>query len=271
VSLGVVRLMFNNYTVSMYKDGQYLYKVPVYVCTGPLITCGSGPWAPTQKLAIPVFWGSSGVAVGVAPFVHIKDSVGYGAGLTYVADRQTAVLPFYYRYNLTGAYPYRLEVQIDTAEKKIAEADGWIYINVTYSGYLKLYLGDKLVAYDALYGWTIRRDQAPPPPVYSEPGEPETTCVPQKVRIPKGMEHRNLQKGQNGYSVQVVKKYEVHEFGCGVDRTYTDTVSAGVYTANGNSYHTTDPCGRVCGYQQAQNCGGVVYCGSCTCEQRRPS
>jgi hypothetical protein len=175
-------------------------------------------------------------------------------------------MPFYYRYNLTGAYPYRLDVQIDTAEKKIAEADGWIYINVTYSGYLKLHLGDQLVAYDALYGWTIRRDQAPPPSEEVLNEKPDEACVPQVVRKPKGLEHGNLQQGQSGYSVEVRKKYEVHEFGCGVDRTYTDTVSAGVYTANGNSYHNRDPCGRVCGYQSAQTCGGVVYCGSCTCK-----
>jgi len=263
-SLGVVKLVFNNdYTVSVYKDGQYLYKVPVYVCKGPLITCGFGPWAPTQKLAIPVFWGPGGIAVGIVPFVHIKNSLGYGSGLTYVYDAQTVAMPFYYRYNLTGAYPYRLEVQIDMAEKQIANNTEWVYIHVTYSGYLKLYFGDKLVAYDALYGWTIGRDQAPPPPEYYEPDRPEATCVPQQVRIPKGMEHRNLQQGQNGYSVEVVKKYVVHEFGCGVDRTYTDTVSAGVYTANGNSYHTRDPNGNVCGFKQAQNCGGVVYCNVC--------
>jgi hypothetical protein len=142
---------------------------------------------------IPVYWGPNGIAMGVAPFVYIKDGVGYGAGLTYVYGTQTAAMPFYYRYNLTGAYPYRLDIQINTAEKKIAEADGWIYINVTYSGYLKLYLGDQLVAYDALYGWTIRREQAPPP---SPPGIPlpEETCVPQKVKKPKGLEHRNLEK-----------------------------------------------------------------------------
>jgi len=263
-SLGVVKLVFNNdYTVSVYKDGQYLYKVPVYVCKGPLITCGFGPWAPTQKLAIPVFWGPGGIAVGIVPFVHIKNSLGYGSGLTYVYDAQTVAMPFYYRYNLTGAYPYRLEVQIDMAEKQIANNTEWVYIHVTYSGYLKLYFGDKLVAYDALYGWTIGRDQAPPPPEYYEPDRPEATCVPQQVRIPKGMEHRNLQQGQNGYSVEVVKKYVVHEFGCGVDRTYTDTVSAGVYTANGNSYHTRDPNGNVCGFKQARNCGGVVYCNVC--------
>jgi hypothetical protein len=211
--------------------------------------------------------------MGVAPFVHIKDSVGYGtevlgsvgygSGLTYVYDTQTVAMPFYYRYNLTGAYPYRLDVQIDTAEKEIAEADGWIYINVTYSGYLKLYLGDKLVAYDALYGWTIRRDQASPPPVNYEPSEPEETCVPQKVRKSKGIEHRNLQQGTNGYSVQVVKKYIVHEFGCGVDRTYEEEVVVGVYTVNGNSYHTKDPNNNVCGYQPAQNCRGIVYCDKC--------
>jgi len=259
VSLGVVRLVFNNnYTVSVYKDGQYLYKVPVYVGSW----YSSGPWAPAQKLVIPVYWGPNGIAMGVAPFVYIKDGVGYGAGLTYVYGTQTAAMPFYYRYNLTGAYPYRLDIQINTAEKKIAEADGWIYINVTYSGYLKLYLGDQLVAYDALYGWTIRREQAPPP---SPPGIPlpEETCVPQKVKKPKGLEHRNLEKSGNGYTVEVVRKYEVHEFGCGVDRKYTETISAGVYTATGTSYHTKDPNNKVCGFKQARNCGGAVYCDRC--------
>jgi hypothetical protein len=262
-SLGVVKLVFNrDYTVSVYKDGQYLYKVPVYVCARP--GCGSGPWAPTQRLTIPASWGPDGVAVGVAQFRHNPHSVGYGEGVVYVRDAQTVALPYYYRYNLTGAYPYRLEVQIDTAEKKIAEADGWIYINVTYSGYLKLYLGDQLAAYDALYGWTIRRDYVPPPPVYYEPSTPSSTCVPQVVRKPKGLEHRNLQQGQGGYSVQVVKKYEVREFGCGVDRTYEEEVAVGVYTATGNSYHTKDPDNNVCGFKQAQNCNGIVYCRSCS-------
>jgi hypothetical protein len=53
VSPGVVRLVFNNnYTVSVYKDGQYLYKVGLlntfrFACVV----------APTQRLVIPVFWG----------------------------------------------------------------------------------------------------------------------------------------------------------------------------------------------------------------------
>jgi len=203
--------------------------------------------------------------MSIAQFRYNRDDVGYSAGMTYVRDVQTVAIPYYYKYNLTGAYPYRLEVRINTTEKEITQAGGWIYINVTYSGYLKLYLGDQLVAYDALYGWTIRRDQASPPPVSYEPSAPDSTCVPQKVRTPKGIEHRNLQKGENSYTVQVVKKYLVHEFGCGVDRTYEEEVVVGVYTVNGNSYHTRDPCRRVCGYQPAQNCGGTVYCGSCTC------
>jgi hypothetical protein len=200
--------------------------------------------------------------MGVAPFVHIKDSVGYGTGMTYVYGTQTAAMPFYYRYNLTGAYPYKLDVQIYTTERQIANNTEWIYINVTYSGYLKLYFGDQLVAYDALYGWTIRREPAPPP---SPPGIPlpDGACVPQVVRKPKGLEHRNLQQGEDGYSVEVVRKYEVREFGCGVDRKYTETISAGVYTATGTSYHTKDPENKVCGFKQAHTCNGVVYCDAC--------
>jgi hypothetical protein len=134
---------------------------------------------------------------------------------------------------------------------------------VTYSGYLKLYLGDQLVAYDALYGWTIRREQAPPPREEVLNEKPEDACVPQKVRRPRGLEHRNLQQGEDGYSVEVVRRYEVREFGCGVDRKYTETISAGVYTATGTSYHTKDPKNKVCGFKQARNCGGTVYCDVC--------
>ena len=259
VSPGVVRLVFNNnYTVSVYKDGQYLYKV------GPLSICRFACTVlPTQRLFIPMYWGPDSVAVGITQFIRNENSLGYGEGVVYVRNMQTVAFPFYYRYNLTGACPYKLDVQITTAEKNITEADGWIYINMTYSGYLKLYLGDKLVAYDALYGWTIRREPAPPPP--SPPGVPlpDGACVPQVVRKPKGIEHRNLQQGESGYSVEVVKKYEVREFGCGADRKYTETISAGVYTATGTSYHTKDPRNNVCGYQQARTCNGVVYCNQC--------
>jgi hypothetical protein len=211
-----------------------------------------------------VTWGPDGIAIGIAQFRYNRHSVGYGEGVIRVRDIQTVAMPYYYRYNLTGAYPYRLDVQINTAEKRVAEADGWIYINVTYSGYLKLYLGDQLVAYDALYGWTIRREQAPPPREDEVRDRPEATCVPQKVRKPKGLEHRNLQKGERHYSVEVVRKYEVREFGCGVDRTYTETVSAGVYTTTDTSYHVKDPENQVCGFKQAQNCNGIVYCRSCS-------
>jgi hypothetical protein len=210
-----------------------------------------------------VAWGPDGVAVGVAQFRHNKHSVGYGKGVVRVRDLQTVAMPYYYRYNLTGAYPYKLDVQIYTAEKKVAEADGWIYINVTYSGYLKLYLGDQLVAYDALYGWTIRRERTPPPAEGVVSDRPDEACVPQVVRKPKGIEHRNFQQGEDGYTVEVVKKYEVREFGCGEERKREETVSAGVYTAKGDSYHTRDPGGNVCGFQPARNCGGVVYCDRC--------
>jgi hypothetical protein len=261
--LGAVRLVFNsNRTVSVYKDGQYLYNVRVDVCTN--FPCVG---APTQRLTIPVAWGPDGVAVGVAQFRHNKHRVGYGEGVIRMRDIQTVALPYYYRYNLTGAYPYRLEVQINTAEKKVAETLDWIYINVTYSGYLKLYLGDQLVAYDALYGWTIRRDQAPPPAEGVVSDKPDEACVPQKVRKPKGVIHRNLVNSTDGYSVEVVKKYVVREFGCGADRTYTEAISAGVYTATGTSYHTKDPNNNVCGFKQARTCGGVVYCDRCPGEE----
>ncbi|MFZ8811453.1 MAG: hypothetical protein ACO2PN_25535 [Pyrobaculum sp.] len=258
-SLGVIKLVFNrNFTVSVYKDDQYLYNVPVYVGS----RSSRGPWAPTQRLVIPTYWDPNGIIMAIASYTPGSLRAGYGQGIIHVRDIQTVAIPFYYRYNLTGAYPYRLEVQINTAEKNITRSGDWIYVNVTYSGYLKLYLGDQLVAYDALYGWTIRRDYVPPPSL-PEPDRPETTCVPQKVRKPKGLKHRNFTNSTDGYSVEVHRVYEVREFGCGVDRTYTETISAGVYTTTGTSYHTKDPNNNVCGFRQAENCGGTVYCDQC--------
>jgi hypothetical protein len=55
----------------------------------------------------------------------------------------------------------------------------------------------------------------------------------------------------------------MREFGCGVDRKYEEEISAGVYTATGTSYHTKDPNNKVCGFKQARNCNGVVYCNEC--------
>jgi len=261
-SLGVIRLVFNrNYTVSVYKDGQYLYNVPVYVCARP--GCGFGPWAPAQKLVIPVSWGPDGITMSVVQFRRNNNSLGYGEGIVRVRDVQTVALPYYYKYNLTGAYPYRLEVKIDTAEEKITQVGSYVYINVTYSGYLKLYLGDKLVAYDALYGWTIKRDYAPPPSEGGSVSAPNGTCVPQKDVRRRGLIHTDLQKGENSYSVTVYKRREVREFGCGVDRKREELIRADVATVDGTSYHTRDPNGNVCGFKPAENCRGTVYCGQC--------
>jgi len=253
-SFGIVKLVFHsNYTVSVYRNGTYLYRL------GPLNTCNVEGCvvAPTQKLVIPVYWGPSGIIMGIAPFSHNPySSHGYTL-MNYKRDMQTVAMPLYYRYNLTGAYPYRLEVKINTAQK-------WAfgnYYNVTYSGYLKLYLGNNLVAYDAFYGWMYKL--SPSSIGGSSVNTPEGTCVPQKVVIRKGLSHSNLNKGGGSYSVEVYKNYEVRESGCGVDRTYTTQIKADVATVQGTSYHVKDPKNKVCGYQQARNCGGTVYCDKC--------
>jgi hypothetical protein len=251
-SLGIVKLVFHsNYTVSVYKDGQYLYRL------GPLNTCNVDGCvvAPTQRLVIPVYWGPSGISMGIAPFSHNPYSLGY-TSMSYKHDMQTVAMPLYYKYNLTGAYPYRLEVKINTTQKWVIG----IYYNVTYSGYLKLYLGNNLVAYDAFYGWVYKINSSS---IENSVNKPEGTCVPQKTVIRKGLSHSNLNKGDGSYSVEVYKNYEVREFGCGVDRTYTTQTKADVATVQGTSYHVKDPNNNVCGYQQAQNCGGTVYCGGC--------
>ena len=251
-SLGVIKLVFNNnYTISVYKDEQHLYTV------GPLNTCNVNGCitAPTQKLTIPVYWGPGGIILGIVPFRYNPGSISYG-GMIYKHGMQTAATPFYYKYNLTGAYPYRLEVKIDTARR-------WLYgdlYNVTYSGYLKLYLGDKLVAYDAFYGWMYKLN---PPPTDGPVTKPSDTCVPQKDAKRKGIIHRDLQKGEDSYSVEVLKRFEMREFGCGIDRRYEETLRADVATVTGTSYHVKDPRNRVCGFKEARNCHGVVYCDVC--------
>jgi hypothetical protein len=255
-SFGVIKLTFHdNYTVSVYKDGQYLYTVgPLNICSGSRCVT-----APTQKLTIPVHWGPSGIIMAIVPFRYNPYTIGYG-GMIYKRDMQTVAIPFYYKYNLTGAYTYRLEVKIDTSSKPAIGN----YYNVTYSGYLKLYLGDKLVAYDAFHGWMYKLN---PPPAYGSVNRPNEVCVPQKDVKRKGIIHKNFRKGEDDYSVEVYKAHEVHEFGCGVDRKYIEIVRADVATVSGTSYHVKDPNNKVCGFKQAQNCDGVVYCDRCPGEE----
>jgi len=70
-----------------------------------------------------------------------------------------------------------------------------------------------------------------------------------------------LNKGPDGYSVQVVNYDIIRVTGCGYDYTYRETTSVTTLTADGNIYQVTDPEGNVCGYDRAErDDDGVVRC-----------
>jgi len=251
-SMGVVKLVFHrDYTISVYKDDEFLYKVQSS-------SCNIGVCPPASRVMAAVYGQPDGAVLAAAPFLHSGGIAGYGD--VYVVGNPAA-LPYYYRYNLTGAYPYRLEVSVDALKAELlAQDEDYYYYNVTYAGQLKLYLGDRLVAYDALYGWTVVRETAQSST--GTPAErPESVCVPQFVKIPKGQVHGNLRNTTKGYYVEVYNVYEVREFGCGVDRTYTERIKVAAVTADGTSYHVYDSQSQTaCGFRAARNCGGVVCC-----------
>jgi len=198
--------------------------------------------------------GTYSVRIGQRTF-HVRwDSE--GVEINGTRGTQSVSYPFYYRYNLTGAYPYRLEVSLYNYRYRTLTCE----LRGVFSVTLALYLGDRLVAYDEMYGEFGDGSDCDYSPSVSSPGY--TLCVPQHIRIPKGLDHRNFRPTGGGYTVEVHKKYEVREFGCGVDRRYSTSTGVNV-ASDGKHYHVRDPGGNTCGYQQARTCNGIVYCGSC--------
>jgi hypothetical protein len=147
----------------------------------------------------------------------------------------------------------------------------YTYANYSFAGYLELTFSGGTASYDAIYGWGValvgvRYETPPPRPSTSSvsPVAPQGKCVPVREVENAGVEHRQLKKGDNGYSVEVYKKFIVTESGCGETRTYDVYQYVKTETVDGTTYHVRDPCGRKCGYDEAQTCdNGVVYCGIC--------
>ncbi len=189
------------------------------------------------------------------------------------SDTARVSAPFAYRWSLSGAYNYTLTLSVATDRTLVAS---WTFgstiyylYNVTYRGVMNLTYNGKPAALDAFYGWyymlTSYTPPPPPPPSGGPPPVEAATCIPTMTKIGEDQEHRELNKGTNGYSVQVVNYAIIRETGCGYDYTYRVATYVRTLTANGDIYQVTDPCGRVCGHGQAITCNGVVYCGSCTC------
>jgi len=187
------------------------------------------------------------------------------------SDTARASAPFAYRWSLSGAYNYTLTLSIATDRRLISSwtfgSTTYYLYNVTYRGVMNLTHGGKPVAVDAFYGWYyMRTSYTPPPPPPPSGGPPPVEhdgsfCIPTMVKIDEDQEHRELNKGDSGYSVQVVNYAMIRVTGCGSDYTYRVATYVTVLTADGNIYQVTDDNGNVCGFDQAENDDdGVVRC-----------
>ncbi len=175
-----------------------------------------------------------------------------------VSDTARVSIPFTYRWNLSSAYNYTLKLSMMYIRIVWDSGPGWVVYNVTYVGKLELIYNGQPVAVDAFYGWY--RD------IERRPGgggsaSASATCVPTIIKTGEDQVHRDLNKGNNGYSVTVVNHATVRVAGCGESRTYTVTTHVRTITVDGTIYHVIDPDNNVCGYDRAYTgSGGVVYC-----------
>jgi hypothetical protein len=269
------RVEFKGSTIEVYKDGQLVRKLSVtYEQQGRV------PVLKRPAEAV-VYWDGRTYAVAYTGTSYTDPKALVSYGHVYHGINPYAVPVMYVFTGPTGAYVYKLTTNIksmrvwaDTTAEQYP--DGTIayytYANYSFAGYLELTFSGGIASYDAIYGWGVDlvrvqyKTPPPPPPTSSEsPEEPEGKCVP-VIRVQNaGIEHKYLQKGDGSYSVDVYKKYIVTESGCGETKTYTVYQYVKTETVDGTTYHVRDPCGRKCGYQQAQNCGGTVYCGCCSC------
>ncbi len=232
----------NNGVVSVYRDGVFQRSTRL------------------GQLSAALTWTPDGYMYTASP-----------AGMASDTARVSA--PFAYRWSFPATYNYTLTLSIAFDRKLIRswQFGRTVYelYNVTYRGVMNLTYNGNPVALDAFYGWYYMLTTytlPPPPPPSGGPPPVEyvgSTCTPTRIKIGEDQEHRELNKGSNGYSVQVVNYAIIRETGCGYDYTYRVATYVTTLTADGNIYQATDPCGRVCGYNQATTCNGVVYCGSC--------
>jgi hypothetical protein len=201
---------------------------------------------------------------------------GYGSIFTHyeppiriTSDTVRVSAPLAYRWSLSGAYNYTLTLSIAFDRKLLrsTQLGRTVYevYNVTYRGVMNLTYSGKPAALDAFYGWyymvTTYTPPPPPPPSGGPPPVESSFCTPTIIKIGEDQEHRELNKGSNSYSVQVVNYAIMRMTGCGYDYTYRVATYVRTTTANGNIYQVTDDEGNVCGFGQARTCDdSVVRC-----------
>jgi len=236
----------NNGVVSVYRDGAFQRSTRLGQLSAALT------WTPDGRM-------------------YIASPAGMASDTTRVSA------PLAYRWNPTGAYNYTLTLSIAFDRELIRswQLGYTVYevYNVTYRGVMNLTYSGESSALDAFYGWyyMVTTYTLPPPPPPPEPpprfeySGGGSFCTPTRIKIGEDQEHRELNKGSNGYSVQVIVYNMIRVTGCGYSYTYREVTYVTTLTASGDIYQVTDPCGRVCGYNRATTCNGVVYCGSCAC------
>jgi hypothetical protein len=243
------------------------------------------------QLSAALAWTPDGRMYIASPGKFYYNRIIYGHGSSYIirsthyeppiritSDTVRVSAPFAYRWSLSGAYNYTLTLSIAFDRKLLrsTQLGRTVYelYNVTYRGVMNLTYSGKPAALDAFYGWyymlTTYTPPPPPPPSGGPPPVESSFCTPTIIKIGEDQEHRELNKGSNSYSVQVVNYAIMRMTGCGYDYTYRVATYVRTITADGNIYQVTDDRGNVCGFERAEsNNDGVVRCRRLIDEQSR--
>jgi hypothetical protein len=262
----------NSKTFFFTKDGEIVHQLPVAELRA------------NRPLTATVYWDGKTHVVGYT----FGDE--YNLRLFYAVNSTTAIPVMFEYTGPIGAYVYNLTTEVKAAAVKkhvhsVNNPDGsttyYTFANYSYVGYVQLTFDNgKLASYDAIYGWGIvlvdKRTETPPPPppptisnlvLRFLGGPPNGTCVPAVSTIEAGILHRNLQKTDKGYSVEVYKRYIVTTTGCGYNETHETFQYVTTVTANGQDYHVIDRNGNMCGFKDA--CNGPDGWVQCYCQPDR--
>jgi hypothetical protein len=250
----------NNGVVSVYRDGALQRRTRLGQLSAALA------WTPDGRMyvASPSYFYDNRIVHG-----YVVSFGRYEPPIRITSDTARVSAPFAYRWSLSGAYNYTLTLSVATDKKLIASwtfgSTTYYLYNVTYRGVMNLTYNGRPAALDAFYGWyymvTSYTPPPPPPPSGGPPPVEGATCIPTMIKIGEDQVHKELNKGNNGYSVQVVNYAIWRITGCGQDTTYTIATYVKTLTANGNIYQVTDDKGNVCGFGQAEkDDDGVVRC-----------
>jgi hypothetical protein len=247
--------------VSVYRDGALQRRTRLGQLSAALA------WTPDGRMyaASPSYFYDNRIVHG-----YIVSFERYEPPIRITSDTARVSAPFAYRWSLSGAYNYTLKLSIEFDRRLISSwtSGRTVYelYNVTYRGVMNLTYNEP-VALDAFYGWYYMLTTytlPPPPPPSGGPPPVEhdgSFCIPTMVKIGEDQKHRELNKGDSGYSVQVVNYAVIRVTGCGSNYTYRVATYVKTLTADGNIYQVTDPEGKVCGFDQAESDNdGVVRC-----------